>query len=132
MIVPPKQCTTCRNAIVKGCKVCVDCGTTLEAMIVVLKGLRDANAAGASTSRAPVENKPANKSATTATADVVVPSSPAKQASGPPCPDCSEIQASFSVLLGPHKKVCVAAKKDDATEAPASGWKERQRLTLMC
>ncbi len=36
---------------------------------------------------------------------------------GPSCPDCGEVQPSFSVLLGAHKKVC-SAKKEDGGGGP--------------
>jgi hypothetical protein len=36
-------------------------------------------------------------------------------AGGPVCPDCGQVQASFSVLLGAHKKVCSAKNEDIAS-----------------
>jgi hypothetical protein len=42
------------------------------------------------------------------------PAAPAK-AAGPVCPDCGQVQPSFSVLLGAHKKVCSAKAEADSS-----------------
>ncbi len=38
---------------------------------------------------------------------------------GPPCPDCGEVQPSYSALLGPHKQVCSAKKSEGEAAPPA-------------